>query len=347
MKSYQNLLKTILQDGHDHPDRTGAGRKSIFGYEFIHDMKDGFPLLTTKRMYWKGIATELCWFLKGDTHIKYLVDRGCDIWVGDAYKAFKNRQENKDTKITREDFIERIKYGGMFSIFNGNLGPIYGKQWRKWRSHTHEPTGEIIGGKEICKDKEIDQIQNLINTLKADPYSARHLVNAWNVGEIHEMIVPPCHYAFQCYVRGMTPDERYNYWFDHNYETGMERGLTVPDYDDPYYEPTPKYYLSLKWSQRSVDTFLGLPFNIASYAMLLTALANEVGMVPDKLIGSLGDTHIYLNHLEQVNEQLTRKPYPLPQFEIEKKSINDLEPEDFRITNYRYHDSIKAQLNNS
>jgi thymidylate synthase len=319
-KQYKELLQTILDYGVEKKDRTGTGTKSIFGYTIRHNMNDGFPLLTTKKMAWKTMVTELLWFLRGDTNIKFLVDNNCHIWDGDAYKRFLNDTikiepvEVKERAITqllnskesKEEFINKIKTDDEFAKKWGELGPVYGKQWRQWSAGSLEDKHGF--GK-------IDQIQNLINDLKTNPDSRRLMVNAWNVGELDQMTLPPCHYGFQCYVR----DGK---------------------------------YLSLMWNQRSVDTFLGLPFNIASYGLLLTIIAKEVNMVPDQLIGNLGDTHLYLNHIEQAKEQITREPFelptlnPSPTYEGSRPSIESYVVSDFTLKNYQSHETIKAPLSN-
>jgi thymidylate synthase len=299
-RQYQQLLKDILEYGVEKKDRTGTGTKSIFGYTIRHNMSEGFPLLTTKKMHWKSIVTELLWFLRGDTNIKYLVDNGCHIWDGDAYKNYCKHFAGHEDIPNKDWFIDQIKNSSDFAERFGNLGPIYGAQWRKYRNitpHSYLPS--------VYNETYIDQIQNLICDLKTNPDSRRLMVNAWNVGELDQMVLPPCHYGFQVYTRELSYSERYQYWFNKNYETGMEYNEdTVPDFENTYYDKTPTRALSLMWNQRSVDTFLGLPFNIASYGLLLMMIADEVGMLPDQLIGNLGDTHIYLNHIEQAKEQI-------------------------------------------
>ena len=298
-KSYQLLLQDILDNGIQKGDRTGTGTISVFGRQIRHKMSEGFPLLTTKKMAWKTMVTELLWFLRGDTNIKFLHDNNCHIWDGDYEKSGRT---------------------------DGELGPIYGKQWRNWNG--------------------IDQISNLINELKANPDSRRLMVNAWNVGELDQMVLPPCHYGFQVYTRELTNKERYRIWFNKNYETGMEfNDELIPDFDDKYYELTPKRAISLMWNQRSVDTFLGLPFNIASYGLLLLMIADEVEMYPEELIGNLGDTHLYLNHIEQAKEQIKREPFRLPNVHI-RDGIESFMPDDIILENYISHPTIKAPLSN-
>jgi thymidylate synthase len=308
---YQQLLQTILDYGVEKNDRTGTGTKSIFGYTIRHKMSDGFPLLTTKKMAWKTVVTELLWFLRGDTNIKYLVDNDCNIWNGDAYKNYYNSFTGYEDIPTQEWFINEIKTNSEFAKKWGELGPIYGKQWRNWVTRT-------IIDPNTFEYPHIDQIQNLINELKTNPDSRRLMVSAWNVGELDQMVLPPCHYGFQVYTR----------------------------------EENGQRYISLMWSQRSVDTFLGLPFNIASYGLLLEIIAKEVNMVPDELIGNLGDTHLYLNHVEQAKEQITREPFELPTLFMDYKEgeywkdLKGFFPDDFIINNYQSHSTIKAPLSN-
>jgi len=331
-KQYQGILRKLVLYGSEKGDRTGTGTLSYFGGQIRHNMADGFPLLTTKRMAVKTMMTELKWFLKGDTNIKYLVDNGCNIWNGDAYKKYckAHPSEYEDDMFTQEEFIEHIKEDESFAKNWGELGPIYGKQWRLWKTNT----------------VSIDQIQDLISELKTNPDSRRLMVSAWNVGELDKMTLPPCHYGFQVYTRELSDKERYDYWFKNNYETGMEYNESnIPNFDDAYYTRTPKRSISLMWNQRSVDTFLGLPFNIASYGMLLTLLSEEVGMIPDELIGNLGDTHLYLNHIQQAKEQINREPYQLPTIEIHMSDILNGEF-DYELTNYKYHPTIKAPISN-
>ena len=297
-KQYQTLLQTILKHGVVKQDRTGTGTKSIFGYSIRHNMQEGFPLLTTKKMPFKTIVTELLWFLRGDTNIRYLVNNNCHIWDGDAYKNYVNTLRKTHSvhyePMTMPDFIERIKIDEAFAKEFGELGPIYGKQWRRW-GIKWEDTESI---------EYTDQIQNLINDLKTNPDSRRLMVNAWNVGELDEMVLPPCHYGFQMYTRELTWEEQVQ-WVMKNTDVEWENLYIVEEIAK---ETTPTRAISLMWNQRSVDTFLGLPFNIASYALLLEIIAKEVNMIPDQLIGNLGDVHLYLNHLDQAEEQIGR-PY--------------------------------------
>ena len=273
---YLKLLNDIMKNGVVKEDRTGTGTISIFGRQIRHDMSFGFPLLTTKKMPLKVISTELKWFIRGDTNIKFLHENNCHIWDGDYNKSGRT---------------------------DGELGPIYGKQWRRW-----EESDEHIDGESYMMYNGIDQIKNLIEQLKTNPDSRRLMVNAWNVGELDKMTLPPCHYGFQMYVRD-------------------------------------KKYLSLMWNQRSVDTFLGLPFNIASYAMLLKIIAKEVNMIPDELIGNLGDVHVYSNHIKQVKEQMNREPMKLPQLDVSE--VNILEGLfNYELKNYSSHEAIKAPLSN-
>jgi thymidylate synthase len=343
---YQILLQSILDYGVEKSDRTGTGTKSIFGYTIRHRMSDGFPLLTTKKMPWKTLVTELLWFLNGDTNIKYLLDNGCNIWTGDAYKSYREPRPNDRDAYTVEEFVEAIKTNPEFAAKYGELGPIYGKQWRKWNS-PKTVIGDDSHSWQILKP--VDQIANLINDLKTNPDSRRLMVSAWNVGELDQMVLPPCHYGFQVYTRELTYEEKKTYMDKH---FSGKAQLTLSDFEK---FSIPSRAISLMWNQRSVDTFLGLPFNIASYALLLTILAKEVNMVPDELIGNLGDTHLYLNHIKQAKEQIERDSYELPSLWINDLrsdtntilgDITKWSAEDFKIKDYKCHPTIKAPLSN-
>jgi thymidylate synthase len=336
--SYLKLLKDILDNGVEKEDRTGTGTISVFGRQIRHDMKLGFPLLTTKKMAWKTMVTELVWFLRGDTNIKFLVDNGCHIWDGDAYKnyctAYKDghefyEDEQVKRSFTQEEFINQIKTDDEFAKKWGELGPIYGNQWRHW--------GEY----------EIDQITNLISDLKSNPDSRRLMVTAWNPDDLPNMVLPPCHHGFQVYTRKTTREEKI-------VNPGKYRAI------------------SLMWNQRSCDVPLGIPFNIASYALLLEIIAAATNMVPDQLIGNLGDCHIYLNQVDGVKEQLTRQMFPLPTVNINTEfwptetgeaGLGEIDAvgvfdgfsdnayckcffEDLQLLNYESHPAIKFPLSN-
>ncbi|MCL2511105.1 MAG: thymidylate synthase [Bacteroidales bacterium] len=262
MKQYLDLLDYVLKNGVHKEDRTGTGTISTFGYQMRFDMSEGFPLLTTKKLHLRSIIHELLWFLRGDTNIRYLNEHNVSIW-------------------------------NEWADENGDLGPVYGHQWRSWR-----------GADGIT----IDQITNVINSITANPDSRRHIVSAWNVGELDKMALPPCHILFQFWVA----DGK----------------------------------LSLQLYQRSCDIFLGVPFNIASYAILLMMVAQVTGLQPGTFIHTLGDAHIYLNHIEQVKTQLSRQPRPLPTLKInpERVSIFDFQYEDFTIENYDPHPHIKGEI---
>jgi len=346
-KSYQNLLQDILDNGIQKGDRTGTGTISVFGRQIRHKMSEGFPLLTTKKMAWKQIVTELLWFLRGDTNIKFLVDNGCHIWDGDAYKNYfnKNKADIFHPILPQDAFINVIKTNSEFAKEYGELGPIYGKQWRSWKQTDWNKTDIDVE----C----IDQIQNLINELKTNPDSRRLMVNAWNVGELDQMVLPPCHYGFQVYTRELSARERtalgskgsarlYDSIKEGNYET-ITADVEMHKVCDEV--GVPKRAISLMWNQRSVDTFLGLPFNIASYGLLLLMIADEVGMIPDELIGNLGDVHLYKNHIEQSKEQISRTPYELPMVHI-RDGIESFMDGDIILENYQSHPTIKAPLSN-
>jgi thymidylate synthase len=323
---YQALLEDILNNGVIKSDRTGTGTISVFGRQFRHNMREGFPLLTTKKMAIKTMMTELKWFLKGDTNIKYLVDNGCNIWNGDAYKAYQNAIAEVglfDTMMDQEEFIQRIKTDDEFAQRWGELGPIYGKQWRDW-DYT-----------------DIDQIANLIHDLKTNPDSRRLMVSAWNVGSIPEMTLPPCHYGFQVYTRVLRQNERWT-WYQKKTGNTMHHDHIEQEMDQ---EGVPTRAISLAWNQRSVDTFLGLPFNIASYATLLELLAHATNMVADELVGNLGDTHLYLNHIDAVHTQLENEPHPLPRIELSNVRLLDGKF-DYKIIDYVSAGQIKAPLSN-
>jgi len=288
-KQYQDLLRKVIEKGSNKEDRTGTGTVSIFGESIRHDMSDGFPILTTKKVAFKTMVTELKWFLRGDTNIKYLVDNNCNIWNGDAYKDYQRAcaymLEMED--YTQEEYINRVKTDDDFARTWGDLGPVYGKQWRN------------VNG--------VDQLENLITGIINNPDSRRHLVDSWNVSELDKMTLPPCHLLFQCYVN----DGK----------------------------------LSLMWTQRSADLFLGVPFNISSYGLLLLLLCKETNLEPGELIGNFGDVHLYKNHLNQASEQILRKPYDLPKLDL---TYYDIYRGDFdvELVDYKHHPAIKAPLSN-
>ena len=295
MRQYLELLDKICRDGVVRGDRTGTGTKGIFGYQMRFDLREGFPLVTTKRLFLKGVIYELLWFLRGDTNIKYLVDNGVHIWDSDAYRYYNELcvrhgvlPVDKDTFLAAagvESPIEGYRFG--------DLNNVYGYQWRSW------PTGD--GG-------AIDQIKKVIETIKTNPNSRRMIVSAWNVADVDNMALPPCHTMFQFFVA--------------------------------------EGRLSCQLYQRSGDTFLGVPFNIASYALLTMMIAKECGLEPGEFVHTLGDAHLYLNHLEQAEEQLSREPRKLPTMHLnpEAKSIFDYTFEDFTLEGYDPHPAIKAPL---
>jgi thymidylate synthase len=379
---YQELLQDILDNGVEKDDRTGTGTISVFGRQIRHKMSQGFPLLTTKKMAWNVMVAELLWFLRGDTNIKFLLDYDCHIWDGDAYKNYTKEVDdiidgykcgdimgtqphieamfsNSDELIplTKEEFIKRIKTNDAFAKKWGELGPIYGKQWRSWKTYRKLPKDDYTT--DYRENEPIDQIQTLINELKTNPDNRRLMVNAWNVAELDQMVLPPCHYGFQVYTRELSEDERYNLC------AAQKSKMTAISEEDYVKYNIPTRAISLMWNQRSVDTFLGLPFNIASYALLLEIIAKEVNMIPEDLIGNLGDVHLYKNHIEQAKEQISREPYDLPAITITErnwymhekvkehlgpKSFNDkilsYRPDCFELVNYQSHPKIKAPLSN-
>ena len=297
MQQYLDLLRRIDREGIVRGDRTGTGTKSVFGHQMRFDLSEGFPLLTTKKVFLKGIIHELLWFLKGDTNIKYLVDNGVHIWDNDAFRYYNELcarhgvlPVDMDTfLLAAQQEVDSPIDGYRF----GDLNHVYGYQWRSWGT----PSGESI-----------DQITQLIETLRRNPESRRMIVSAWNVADIAQMAIPPCHVLFQFYVA----DGR----------------------------------LSCQLYQRSADTFLGVPFNIASYALLTMMIAQVCGLQPGDFVHTTGDTHLYLNHLEQAHEQLSRTPRPLPKMRLnpEVRSIFDFRYEDFTLEGYDPHPTIKAPM---
>jgi len=351
-KDYQELLRDILEKGTIKNDRTGTGTISVFGRQIRHKMSDGFPLLTTKKMYTKGVITELIWFLRGDTNIKYLIDNDCHIWDGDAYQSYLKEKVNKkdlyesDRPLTKEEFINKIKIDDDFAKKWGELGPIYGKQWVNWGgffSNGHAKRDGTLG----VSFKGINQISNLIKDLNTNPDSRRLMVSAWNVAEIGQTILPPCHYSFQIYTRELSAKERIELAggkIQEKYPALIVQSLKVCDERN-----IPTRAISLMWNQRSCDFPLGIPYNIASYGFLLTLISKQVNMIPDELIGNLGDCHIYKNQIEGCQEQLTRDSYKLPTLIISNKNVLDISEytfEDFKIKNYISHPTIKFPLSN-
>lgn len=340
-KQYFELLNHILENGKVKGDRTGTGTKSIFDYTIRHKMSDGFPMLTSKKVYFKGVVHELLWFLRGETNIKYLVDNGVNIWNGDAYKHYAINQMT-DFTLTQGEFVAQILKNNSDIIEWAELGPVYGAQWRNWNSYFYHK--DFKSDNYELETSSIDQISNLINDLKTNPDSRRLMVSAWNVGDLSEMVLPPCHYVFQCYTTEMTLDERIQYWCKlHNKHISFGDKLTDKEMDKL---GAPKRLLSLKFTMRSTDTPLGLPFNLASYGLLLEMLASEVNMVADELIFSGGDCHIYLNQIDGVKQQLEQETFDLPSIEITKKPIFEIKYEDIKLKGYKSSESIKIPLSN-
>ena len=333
MKQYLALMQDILDNGVVKKDRTGVGTLSVFGRQLRFDLKEGFPLVTTKKVHLKSIIHELLWFLNGDTNVKYLQENGVKIW---------NEWANEE----------------------GNLGPVYGKQWREWRDckvvecHDVGRTQQLIqrgykyignikedGTTYLVYEKPHDQISKVIQQLSEYPDSRRIIVSAWNVADLDDMALNPCHNYFQFYTTEMTVLERLN-WFEEN---EPEKFASIPLSNDEKVlhetldrEGVPRRKLSCFYMMRSNDVALGKPFNIASYALLTHMVAQQVNMVPDELVYSGVDVHLYLNHLEQIKLQLTREPYPLPKLVIKRKpdSIFDYKYEDFEVVGYQSHPHI-------
>lgn len=285
MKQYLDFLQHILNKGEEKPDRTNTGIISTFGYQMRFDLRDGFPLLTTKRVHFKSVVHELLWFIKGDTNIKYLVDNDVRIWNEWPYQNFRNHEDYNGE--TQDEFVARIKSDGDFAEKHGKLGPVYGKQWRDFNG--------------------FDQLAKTIENIKNNPESRRLIISSWNPPQIKDMALPPCHMMFQFYVSGNK--------------------------------------LSLQMYQRSADAFLGVPFNIASYALLLALVAKVTGLEACEFVHTIGDAHIYLNHLEQVKTQLAREPRQLPKLKIVNRiNIEDFTYEDIVLENYNPHPTIKGKV---
>lgn len=286
MQQYLDLIKTILEKGHKKEDRTGTGTISIFGYQMRFDLNEGFPLLTTKKVHLKSIIHELLWFVSGSTNIKYLVDNDVRIWNEWPYKTYSQSAEFKGE--TLEEFAAKIKEDSEFAKKWGNLGPVYGKQWRDFNG--------------------VDQLKNLIEEIKVNPDSRRLILSAWNPKDVPNMALPPCHCLVQFYVN--------------------------------------EGKLSCQLYQRSADVFLGVPFNIASYSLLTMMIAQECNLQLGDFVHTLGDAHIYLNHLEQVNKQLTRTPRPLPKMTLNPnvKRVFDFKYEDFTLSDYNPYSGIKGKV---
>ncbi len=297
MRQYHDLLRRIMNEGVVRGDRTGTGTKSIFGHQMRFDLNEGFPLLTTKKVFIKGIIHELLWFLSGDTNIKYLVDNGVHIWDNDAFRYYNELcVKHGVLPVARETFLEAARQGIESPIEGyrfGDLNHVYGYQWRSWGC----PDGRII-----------DQIEQALSLIKNNPESRRIIVSAWNVADIEQMALPPCHVLFQFYVA----DGK----------------------------------LSCQLYQRSADTFLGVPFNIASYALLTMMMAQVCNLKVGDFIHTIGDTHLYLNHFEQVEEQLSRTPRQLPRMVLnpQVKSLFDFRYEDFTLEGYDPYPAIKADM---
>tara|TARA_R110000796_G_scaffold59008_1_gene135911 strand:- start:4772 stop:5773 length:1002 start_codon:yes stop_codon:yes gene_type:complete len=323
-KTYNELLITIIKDGfvYEDPNRKGTERIQIPHYSFKHDFIDGFPAITTKKLYWKGIVTELLWFLRGDTSTKFLVDNGVNIWNKDGL-GYINRGDQPEIDLS--EYVKNVKDG----ILDGSLGRVYGVQWRNFAGLSRD-------GKSV---KFNDQISNLIAGLKETPMATRHIVNAWNPSELGEMALPPCHWSFEILVEPLFENKRFN----EASNVGTKK---------------PEYQFTLKWHQRSVDTFLGLPFNIASYALLAEIIASLTGMKAKGIVADLSNVHIYEPHMEGVIEQLARdedkfwqplKLEPIGGFTSDMGSdidqwLSSKEIKDFKIIDYKSHEAIKADM---
>lgn len=374
MKQYQDLINYILENGVEKKDRTGTGTLSVFGYQMRFDLRKGFPLVTTKKTHLRSIIHELLWFLKGETNTQYLTDNGVTIWdewalPEDEYAEY--RMSNADRMahaITEGLWVEGgstlqaklnhlgEKAGNEFldslgvpreeryvTRKKGDLGPVYGKQWRNWDCSSRR---SMMQG----TTESIDQIQNAIDLLKNDPDNRRIIVSAWNVADLDKMALAPCHAFFQFYSHELSAEKRLE-WFKENVPMMKRLRNMVYSNSEELHKvmdenKVPRRVLSCQLYQRSCDTFLGLPFNIASYAMLIHMIAQQVNMIPGELIWTGGDTHLYSNHMDQVKELMTREPRKLPTLKIVRDvpSINDYTFHDFEVTGYDPHPAIKAPV---
>ena len=300
MKQYQDMLKHVLENGQERKDRTGTGTIGVFGYQNRYDLQEGFPLMTTKKTSFRIIAEELLWFLKGSVELRDLLDVNVNIWNDDAYRW--HLTNNPESSMTKERFLEVVKQGESDTYGLGDLGPIYGFQWRSWTNGDIDENGNYT-------EDVIDQIDNVIKSIKEDPYGRRHIISAWNAADVPDMALPPCHLLFQFYVSN---DNK----------------------------------LSCQLYQRSADIFLGVPFNIASYALLIHVIAHLTDLEVGEFIHTFGDLHAYANHVKQIETQLSREPKELPKLEIARnvESINDFTLEDFSLSGYDPHPVIKGKV---
>lgn len=308
MKNYLELLTDVLNNGEERDDRTGVGTISVFGRQLRFNLKDGFPAVTTKSLAWRSVVSELLWFLEGSTNEHRLAEIKND---NKPYDQLTESEKKTIWTLNSENQGKNLGYG------NGELGPIYGYNWRHWKAL--KGSGHSKYGKTVTYlIEEFDQLNNVINEIRTNPHSRRLLVSAWNVPELENMALPPCHYSFQFYVSG-----------------------------------SENQYLSLLWNQRSIDSFIGLPFNIASYALLLNIIAKMTGKIPLELIGNFGDTHIYKNHIDVVKEQLKRTPHKLPTLKMSNldyqnmsldEILKSVKTSDFILENYVHDDTLKAPM---
>lgn len=359
-KKYLDLLQDVLENGSKKNDRTGVGTYSVFGRMMRFDMSEGFPLLTTKKIFTKAMFHELLWFLQGGDNIKYLVDNGVRIWNEWPYERYIKYERAEVEKLratgtlvdyqqtTMDEFVEKIKTDEEFAAEWGKLGPVYGYQWRKWE--VRDENGDLY---------HTDQIQNVIDDLRNNPDSRRIMVSAWNPGQLKDMLLPPCHYSFQLWTKELTADEREKIYHDSgkpiklvahikNESADVQEDKIANQHIHEFLdkEGVPRRSLSLMFHMRSVDLGLGFCFDVGLYATLLKVIAQCVKMNPHELLITMGDAHIYLNHVEQLKMQMLRSPYKLPKLWI-NPSINDISNfkfEDFKIIDYKCHDSIKMQV---
>lgn len=343
---YINLLKDVLENGVKKADRTGVGTYSVFGRTMRFNMAEGFPLLTTKKIFTKAMFHELLWFIQGGDNIKYLVDNDVRIWNEWPHQRYNDMNPQKQMEM--DEFIKNIKENREFAKTWGDLGPVYGKQWVDWKGHDEGYKHAYMQS----NSPGINQIDQVIDALKNNPDSRRIMVTAWNPSDLPKQLLPPCHYAFQLWTKELSASEREDHYAKIHGFTDEQRCEMNPNCIDEEVHAimddygVPKRSLSLMFQMRSVDCFLGMPFDIGSYAGLLTMIAHCVDMVPHELVVNSGDTHIYLNHVEQVKEQIERSHFPLPTltFNPLTKNIYEIKYEDFILNDYQCHPSIKADV---
>jgi len=340
-KQYLELMRSVFATGYGSDDRTGTGTIKTFGNSIKVNLQDGFPILTSKKVFTKAVIYELLWFLSGETNMKLMTDNDVNIWIGDAYKKYCEIEANPphDHTLSRKEFIDKLKADDEFCNKWGDLGRVYGVQWRNWKKHRD---GNV---------ETIDQVQNVLDKLRTNPDDRRMVVTAWNPGELDQQLLPPCHYFWQVFTRELSFNERVNFAFKNNMSVPKILNVTEDDRKEWYKffkeNNIPERAISLSFNMRSVDVPLGMPFDISSYGFLLSMIAQQVNMMPENLVCNFGDTHIYQNQIGGVKEQLKRKSHKLPELKLNKaKSLFDYKYEDFELIDYICEDKINFPLSN-